>query len=1142
MKIVSNRFAILCAAFGLALFLNLNASAAIYNDASNDTASNGDANLDITSVEVTNSGVNLVIAVTTRGFATWTKYLIWIDTPAKANATANSNGWNRPASMAAGEGADFFVGSWINATPANAQLWDFTSAWNQHSSSPLTNQTSGNTVAFTIPLSTLGLSVGSVIKFDVATSGDDGNGGMDHLSLSTQATTGGWTTPSTGGPMLSYTITAPADSDGDGLADTWENTYFSNLDQTGSGDPDSDNLNNAGELAAGTNPTVADTDSDDLNDGAEVTTHTTDPTVADTDGDGVNDGAEITAGTNPKKTNYSQITAAGGFQGMNPAPASDSSNVMTRVTGDEFGWSLNFRMSSIANHLGKFTTGSWSVNWGTSGTPGVLQLGGYGNDIPFNVTATGVWRFYFNTDTRAYSFTRQAAPATYADWAVQYGLLAGSGAEDPDSDTLTNDQEFVANTDPNNADTDGDGISDNEEISGTYANLNIGSPVLTSPLSGDTDGDGLPDKWEIDYYLDPTDNGTAVSSTNYIPAAYGLTVTGNPNGAGSNPDGDALTNLQEFSGGKNPIVAEGDIASTYAKLVVAGSFVQTKPDGNWDEVGNPNNTMQLVSNFTWKLIVRVPAPLPTYAQFKLTTGSWSTNFGDNIPQGGATDGIGDLNGSNINALPVFTSAGYYMITFNDFTKAYSVAPLSATDADTDGLADEWEAFYGGYLSPKLTNLNPATAYIAGSSTTVAQAYAAGSNPVVDTIDPLITLNGNALVAVELNGTYNEAGATATDNVDTSVTVNSSGTVDTATVGTYTITYSATDVAGNAAVTKTRTVIVYDPVAGFVSRFTSVTIPGNYTTPGTWDVSGGSGNSMILVGNFKWKLLYDFTSARSIEYKIVGNAAGAAQGWDSPYKWGQGGVFGAGNNASASVTPGRYAFELDEVLNSASLTRVGDLPPSALSYTPSSASGTVGTAITSLNPSVTGTVTSYSVNPDLPLGLTLSTSSGVISGTPSAASALDTYTVTAANGTGSTTATVTIEVVAAPNPLAAYVESFGLSGGDAAGDADPDGDGQNNSAEYAFGTDPKSSASRPITLISSTGEIKLVYLQRNTGVSYSVKSFTDLATSFDSGTTVTPVATSPQPADVRTGYTQYEAALSTAGIPKGFLRVQATLAP
>ena len=160
----STRLATLCAALGLASFLSLHARAAVYSDPSNDLFDNGFANLDITSVEVTNNGANLVISVTTRGFATWTKYLIWIDTPSKANAAANSNGWGRPASMAAGEGADFFIGSWVDATPGNAQLWEFASTWNQHSSSPLTNLISGNTVTFTIPLSTLGLSAGNVIN------------------------------------------------------------------------------------------------------------------------------------------------------------------------------------------------------------------------------------------------------------------------------------------------------------------------------------------------------------------------------------------------------------------------------------------------------------------------------------------------------------------------------------------------------------------------------------------------------------------------------------------------------------------------------------------------------------------------------------------------------------------------------------------------------------------------------------------------------------------------------------------------------------------------------------------------------------------------------------------------------------------
>ena len=80
---------------------------------------------------------------------------------------------------------------------------------------------------------------------------------------------------------------------------------------------------------------------------------------------------------------------------------------------------------------------------------------------------------------------------------------------------------------------------------------------------------------------------------------------------------------------------------------------------------------------------------------------------------------------------------------------------------------------------------------------------------------------------------------------------------------------------------------------------------------------------------------------------------------------------------------------------------GGTAPSALTYT-GSTMVTVGTAITSLSPTVTGTVTSYSVSPALPAGLTLNTTSGVVSGTPTAATAQATYTITAMNSYGSTT--------------------------------------------------------------------------------------------------------------------------------------------
>jgi formylglycine-generating enzyme required for sulfatase activity len=64
-------------------------------------------------------------------------------------------------------------------------------------------------------------------------------------------------------------------------------------------DPDSDGLTNFQEIIVRlTNPNVADSDSDGVNDGQEVI-DTTNPLIADTDGDGLSDGEEKARNTNP---------------------------------------------------------------------------------------------------------------------------------------------------------------------------------------------------------------------------------------------------------------------------------------------------------------------------------------------------------------------------------------------------------------------------------------------------------------------------------------------------------------------------------------------------------------------------------------------------------------------------------------------------------------------------------------------------------------------------------------------------------------------------------------------------------------------------------------------------------------------------
>lgn len=63
------------------------------------------------------------------------------------------------------------------------------------------------------------------------------------------------------------------------------------------GDPDEDGLTNAEEAELGTDPNLADTDDDGIDDGEEINTYDSDPLNLDTDGDLLYDGGELVRGT-----------------------------------------------------------------------------------------------------------------------------------------------------------------------------------------------------------------------------------------------------------------------------------------------------------------------------------------------------------------------------------------------------------------------------------------------------------------------------------------------------------------------------------------------------------------------------------------------------------------------------------------------------------------------------------------------------------------------------------------------------------------------------------------------------------------------------------------------------------------------------
>lgn len=126
-----------------------------------------------------------------------------------------------------------------------------------------------------------------------------------------------------------------------------------------------------------------------------------------------------------------------------------------------------------------------------------------------------------------------------------YGL--DTAASDTDGDGLSDFEEiYIRATDPHHPDTDRDGLEDGEEVltHGTdplhwdsdgdslsdFAELEI---YLTDPWNPDTDGDSAPDGWEAEYRLSPLD----------------------PQDITQDPDGDGIANGCEYIDGTNPRVA-----------------------------------------------------------------------------------------------------------------------------------------------------------------------------------------------------------------------------------------------------------------------------------------------------------------------------------------------------------------------------------------------------------------------------------------------------------------------------------------------------------------------------------------------------------------------------------------------------------
>jgi len=334
---------------------------------------------------------------------------------------------------------------------------------------------------------------------------------------------------SIGGYGLDYLNPANWDTDGDGMDDGWECRYFDTV------------------LMMGMNPVVAnasnDFDGDGLSDWQEYCGVDGYPRmVADQVVDSVKKGkmnpqAPVSDDLNPididsdfdmlldsfEATWYdpaNRIDPRAGILTVPPGSGVAVDTTIAQEDSDQDGLS-NFREQCLLSPLRQSSTNGWMWNWGG---------GGY---VPF-VQHTYVFQ------GKTY---RMCTMAMCGGQSLNLNLVMNRAFSTKTNLFLLRNHEW---TDP----TEGTGY-DNDPI----------------PPGHDTDNDGLPDGWEVQFGLDPRDDG--LSGTNWDNGPFG------------DPDNDGVMNIDEYFG------QDGNRSAT--KPYINGTGDETNPNQyNW----RPDSTYQ----------------------------------------------------------------------------------------------------------------------------------------------------------------------------------------------------------------------------------------------------------------------------------------------------------------------------------------------------------------------------------------------------------------------------------------------------------------------------------------------------------------------------------------------------------------------
>ena len=320
-----------------------------------------------------------------------------------------------------------------------------------------------------------------------------------------------------GGSDPTDSTDTPTDTDGDGTIDLYDT------------DDDNDGLTDTEEAALGTDPLLSDTDSDGYDDATDE--FPLDSTEwEDFDGDGTGDNAD----TDDDDDGTLDVDDAFPYDSSEDTDTDGDGTGNNADTDDD--------NDGYADASDDFPLDS--TEWlDTDGD-------GTGNNADTD------------DDNDGYADSSDDFPLDSTEWLDTDGDGTGNNTDtDDDDDGFSDSAEAAAGTDPLDAtdfptDCDTDGLSDYDEINGTYG-------YVTDECVNDTDGDGLDDYEEqITYSTDPTitdsdsdgvDDGDEVNT-------YGT----DPNDTDS--DGDDFRDGYEVDEGTDPADAT-DIPTLYVEMV-----------------------------------------------------------------------------------------------------------------------------------------------------------------------------------------------------------------------------------------------------------------------------------------------------------------------------------------------------------------------------------------------------------------------------------------------------------------------------------------------------------------------------------------------------------------------------------------------